>query len=238
MAVESLQDYLRRRYDPHLGFHLFNAKFPVEDVMLCVAPLIHILATTRFRWVKNDDMEDPKARAFCDLLHLLGVKYKNRMYATDKQFHFDCWWTVYRAFNKELRFNKPEELNRDDLEHSRMPHPQDFDRLNWMDRVKEDIRAMVLEQVRFSEAEFGVCEYALRALLDNRRPNFTVIARDYGLSHADFYVDYVKVLIRKSLYDIRDNPATYDSLLKELVPNATVKDTSLMDDAFLMDEDA
>lgn len=228
--MDGLEQYLRRSYDANLGFHLHNARFPVDDVMLCVAPLIHILATTRFRWVKNEEMEDPKARAFCDLMHLLGVKYKNRTYQYEKQFHYDCWWTVYRSFNRELRFNKPQELDMDNLDHSRMPHPKDLDRINWLEHVKEDIRAMVLEQVRFAEAEFGVCEYILRALLDDRRAVPTVILRDYGLRHADFYIDYVRILIRKSLYDIRDNPATYDSLLRDLVPNTTFIDTSFLDD--------
>lgn len=227
MPVDSMQKYLDRRYDSHVAWCMYNEGFPVEDIMLFVAPLIQILSNTRFRRVTPDQLEDSKAQAFCDLMeNLITQKERRRHYALEKQFHYDCWWTAFRAFNRALRFNKQEELNLDDLEHPRLPHPRDLDRTNWMNHMVEDVRAAVLEQVRFSDSEFGACEYVLRALLDKRRATPMVIQRDYKLTHADFYIDYVKVLIRKSLWDFLDDPYTYETLLEDVAP-------MMMDTAFI-----
>ena len=73
----------------------------------------------------------------------------------------------------------------------------------FLNELKGIVESSVLGRVRFSGLVGEACGYILACFLGERRIVEYHLRRRYGLKNPRFYIDYVEVLLRDSLYDVR-----------------------------------
>ena len=73
----------------------------------------------------------------------------------------------------------------------------------FLNELKGLVGDRVLGRIRFSGLAWDACRYILECVLGERRVVEYHLRRYYGLKNPSFYVDYIEVLLRESLYDFR-----------------------------------
>jgi hypothetical protein len=84
-----------------------------------------------------------------------------------------------------------------------MLYPTDVENHIYLEQLPGYLRDLVVERFRFVGYELQACMYILDRLLTGSKIVVAYMKRVIGIKDPDFFISYVVVMIRKTIYDMK-----------------------------------
>lgn len=112
---------------------------------------------------------------------------------------------MYNSLNDKTSFEHPAAT----ITPSRVIHPLDVENHIYLEQLPGFIRDAVVARIRFTGRELQACMYVLDRLLTGSNIVSAYLKRGIGVQDPEFFVTYIVVLMRSSIYDLKIRGGRY-----------------------------
>lgn len=193
-----------------------NLDLSIEEVYSGLLPIVKIVMIKVFHEVEESLVDDLRSAA-CDKLYLaVSEKWANPTFENHKIFNF--FYSVIRnSMYTELRQYNPSVYDYF-YQNQRPPNAQilryrDVECDLYLKQIAKAMRTHVEDTCRFYGVKLDACIYILNRIASGKSVAFGRLRNKYQVGNCQFYVDYVKVLVRRFFYE-RLSIKEYESLLE------------------------
>lgn len=207
MALDELETVLNREYDVDICHGLYFADpYDLEGLYISMIPLVKIVISKEVFWPTPDLIDEVQQAGMVGLYEALKYrKYMSRQEKGADHFGVFFYTTVKRAVYDILCHLKmtPDDGSEFLPEVSRMIHPNDVLNHLYLEQLPRLIRIMVKSRIRFQGNEGIACKYILDRVLKGADIALGFLKRDLKIKNPQFFIDYILVLVRWSLYRLK-----------------------------------
>lgn len=210
---------LRGYYNPDTCCALYWKNTNPELLYECMAPLARLILNQVMRgaYANDEDYLQEGLAALAD-----DLRKRKYSHTEEDPVHFDryYWWLLRRTYIAYYHFlcNKPPvDPYKEYRPMYQITHPQSMEWKVYLSQIPTLIRQMLADRIRFTGPEQIVCMYIAKRLLTGKMPVKRCLKVDYGVKSVEdmeFYTNYMRVLLRSIIREIRDSNALHLGALK------------------------
>ena len=193
------------RYDSLLACDLYWKSSNTELIYTYLLPLVRIVISKEFPVLDDAQNDEVLSDAAC---YLFEYVHKRKYEHTEaNEGHFTGYFytiikrQMYWSLNEVQRFAYlPPDTN---IPTPRLVHPRDVENHIYLEQLPGYVRSLVIKRFRFRESELAACMYVLDQVLTGERIVLAYIRRDLNISDPEFFVTYVLVILRSTIYKLK-----------------------------------
>jgi hypothetical protein len=134
--------------------------------------------------------------------HIRLRKYDDDTPSVERFFTY--FYTIIKrqlinTFNEIVSYERPKGC----IKPARMLYPQDVENHIYLNQLPGYIRDLVVDSFRFDGLELQACMYVLDRLLNGSKIVVAYMKRMIGVKDPEFFISYVVVMIRKTIYEMK-----------------------------------
>lgn len=222
-CVESI---LKLKSDPT------NEKLLEETIALCL-PVVGRVLHLQFRWLR------PGMEVYDDAPSMAAIKlytfFTSEKFRTKDYYYFEqtIFAFLYNIFRHEI-VNSLRKVTRATKDYSSTLTKTTLDDVEYAifaSQLPQEVLRIVKEKIRFSGEDREQCELIASSLIDGTGVPLAFIKTRWGSKGTKFFSQYVRVLIRSALLQVREQANAFPSLSSDI---SSLLDNSAYAEGFSM----
>lgn len=200
-----VQKLLSGSYDSVLVCDLYHLGRDSNLIFELMMPLIIIVMRRHYLGVGRMAEDELVTDAMGGLYTALRKRVYDAKFVDHRHFTAYFWNIIRRELSDTLgayhRLHHPPTTI--EVEHPRMIQPQEVENHIYLEQLPVFVRDIVIKQIRFSGRELQACLYVLDRILTGARIVLAYMKRLIGVSDPEFFVSYIVVKIRMTIYELK-----------------------------------
>ena len=196
-------------YDAALACDLYTLNRDPNLTYDVLLPLISMVVKKHFPGLERTREDDMISDAMGSLyIQLLRRKYNHHEW-NERHFTTFFWNVIKRQLYDSINAINKSHYPPGMLAPPHMIHPIDVENHMYLEQLPGFVRDIVTKRFRFTGRELQACMYVLDRLLTGSQIVAAYLKRIIGVDDPEFFVTYVVVLIRSSIYELKIQGGVY-----------------------------